>query len=96
MGVLKGGGGEQDMDRELERYHKNNALLELSIQDYKLKNKSAQSALDAEHEQAVAARLSIRQPPSLIACLTSWHVPVTTLLRPSMISTYPRFPAPRK
>lgn len=60
------------MDRELERYHKNNAMLELSIQDYQLKKKSVQSTMKAWQDDAAKARLTIRRspyPPS--PCLVS-------------------------
>lgn len=53
------------MDRELERYHKNNALLELNIQDNELKKKSVQSTMKAGQDDAARARLTIRRFPAL-------------------------------
>lgn len=50
----------QEMDSELERYHKNNATLDLTIGDYKLKQNGLQKELGRARSATNDAEQSIR------------------------------------
>lgn len=50
----------QEMDSELERYHKNNATLDLTIGDYKLKQNGLQKELARERHATNDCEQSIR------------------------------------